>query len=46
MHQEMVTIPKKEYDELKKMSEIDFDILHQLLSSFRDIREGRVRKVR
>ena len=44
--QETVTIPKKEYDDLKRQAEIDMDIVHQLVSSFRDIKEGRVRRVK
>ncbi len=43
---EMITIPKKEYEELKKQAQIDVDFLRQLMSSFRDIKEGRIRKVR
>ena len=46
MAQETVTIPKKEYEKLKKQSQIDMDILHQLISSFKDIKEGRVRRVK
>ncbi|MBI2144120.1 hypothetical protein HYU17_03130 [Candidatus Woesearchaeota archaeon] len=46
MKQETVTITKEEYDKLKKQSQIDMDILHQLVSSFKDIKEGRVRRVK
>ncbi len=42
----MITIPKEEYKELKKQSKIDMDILKQLISSFKDIKEGRVRRVK
>lgn len=43
---ETVTIPKEEYDLLRKQAKIDVDILQQLMRSFQDIREGRVRRVR
>ncbi len=43
---ETVTIPKKKYEELKKQAEIDMDFLHQLMSSFKDIKEGRVKRVK
>ena len=46
MEQEMINIPKKEYEELKKQAKLDMDILHQLISSFKDIKEGRVRRVK
>lgn len=45
MEQEMVMVPKKEYEELKRQAEIDMDLLQQLMSSFKDIKEGRVRRV-
>ncbi len=43
---ETVTIPKEEYNLLKKQAKVDMDILQQLMSSFQDIRAGRVRRVR
>ena len=46
MVQEMVTIPKKEYEQLKRQSEIGMDLLNQLVSSLKDIQEGHVRRVR
>jgi hypothetical protein len=46
MKQETVTIPRKEYKKLKRQAEIDIDLLQQLMSSFKDIKEGRVRRVR
>ena len=42
----MINIQKKEYEELKKQAKLDMDILHQLISSFKDIKEGRVRRVK
>jgi len=43
---ETVTIPKEEYELLKKKAKVDVSILQQLMSSFQDIKEGRVRKVK
>jgi len=43
---ETVTIPKQEYEKLKQQASIDLDLLHQLVSSLGDIKEGRVRRVR
>lgn len=46
MKQEMVMVPKGEYEKLKKQADIDIELLHQLLASFRDIKEGRVQRVK
>lgn len=46
MKEETITIPRKEYEELKRQASIDMDILSQLISSFKDIKEGRVRRVK
>ena len=43
---ETITITKKEYNTLKKQAKIDLDILYQLMSSLKDIKEGKVRQVR
>ncbi len=37
---------EKESKELKKQTKIDVDFLNQLLTSFKDIKEGRVRRVK
>lgn len=42
----MVTITREEYETLKKQAEIDVDIVHQLMSSLKDIKEGRIRRVK
>ena len=42
----MITIPIKEYEELKRNANIDVNLLHQLMESFRDIKEGRIRRVK
>lgn len=41
-----VTIPKKEYEQLKMQAEIDVELMKQFMASFRDIKEGRVRRVK
>ena len=40
---ETVTISKKEYERLKKLEEIDMELLSELIEGFRDIREGRLK---
>ena len=42
---ETVTIPKEEYEKLKRQANIDVDLLKQFLESFKDIKEGRIRRV-
>ena len=44
--QDMVTIERAEYEMLKKQSKIDVELLEQFLESFRDIKEGRIRRVK
>ena len=44
--QETVTISKEEYELLKKQSKIDLDLLKQFVESFKDIKEGRIRRVK
>ena len=41
-----VTIQKSEYIKLKRQAEIDLDLLKQFLESFKDIKEGRIRRVK
>ena len=43
---ETVTISKEEYEKLKKEANIDVDLLKQFLESFKDIKEGRIRRVK
>ena len=43
---EMIKIPKIEYEELKMQANIDVDLLKQLVRSVRDIKEGRVIRVK
>ena len=44
--QETVTIPKKEYEQLKRQAKVDPEFLKELAQSLKDIKEGRVRQVR
>ena len=44
MKREVVTIPKKEYENLKKKAEIVDDAILQLKLSLEDLRHGRVSK--
>ena len=42
---ETITIPKEEYLQLKKLAEIDQDLLNQLISGLEDIKAGRIKRV-
>jgi len=43
---EMITITKEEYEKLKMQANIDVELLEQLIESFKDIKEGRIIRVR
>lgn len=43
---EMINIPKDEYERLKMEANIDIDLLKQLVRSVKDIKEGRVIRVK
>mgnify|MGYP001585933794 CR=1 FL=1 len=43
---ETVTIPRTEYRRLRVRANIDVELLKQLMESFKDIKEGRVRRVK
>ena len=43
---EMISIPKDEYERLKIQANIDLDLLKQLVRSVKDIKEGRVIRVK
>ncbi len=43
---ETITIPKEEYERLKKTKNVDMDLVNQFLQSFRDIKAGKVRRVK
>ena len=42
----MVTISRQKYEELKMQSNIDIEFLNDLIESFKDIKEGRIRRVK
>lgn len=39
-----VTISKKEYEELKRKSEIDYELVGKIKRSLEDIKQGRVKE--
>ena len=43
---EMINISKDEYERLKMQANIDVDLLKQLVRSVKDIKEGRVIRVK
>ncbi len=44
--EEKVCISKDEYERLKMQANIDTDLLKQLIESFKDIKSGRIRRVK
>ncbi len=46
MAQEMVSIPKKEYELLKTQANVDLEFIKDLMEGFADIKAGRVTRVR
>jgi hypothetical protein len=46
MVQETVTIKKEEYEQLKKKADIDDELLQELVQGLKDIKAGRVRRVK
>ena len=46
MKEKTVSISRKEYDKLKMQANIDVDLLKQLIESFKDIKAGRIRRVK
>jgi len=42
----MISIPEDEYERLKMQADIDMDLLKQLVRSLKDIKEGRVIRVK
>ncbi|MBU2616062.1 MAG: hypothetical protein KKC19_03085 [Nanoarchaeota archaeon] len=44
--EEIVKIPREEYEKLKLQANIDVELLKQLMESFKDIKEGRIERVR
>ena len=37
----MITVPKQEYEKLKKLEELDFDLIRQFVFSLADLKAGR-----
>ena len=46
MSMEMITISKDEYEKLKMQANIDLNLLKQLVRSMKDLKEGRVIRVK
>lgn len=42
---ETITIPKQEYEHLKKLEELDFDLIRQFTQSLEDLKKGRFKKL-
>ncbi|MBI2647191.1 hypothetical protein HYW99_01825 [Candidatus Woesearchaeota archaeon] len=42
---ETVTIPKEEYERLKKLEQLDFDLIRQFASSLEDLKRGRFKRL-
>ena len=42
---ETVTIPKTEYEHLKKLEKLDFNLIRQFASSLEDLKQGRFKKL-
>ena len=43
---ESITISRQEYEELKKKADIDGELLKDLIQGLKDIKEGRIKRVR
>ena len=44
--QERIEIPKMEYEKLKRKAEVDEELLNELVQGLKDIKEGRVKRVK
>ena len=42
---ETVTIPKEEYERLKKLEQLDYDLIRQFASSLEDLKQGRFKRL-
>lgn len=42
---ETVTIPREEYEHLKKLEKVDFDLVRQFASSLEDLKCGRYKRL-
>ncbi|MEK6891773.1 MAG: hypothetical protein AABX25_01185 [Nanoarchaeota archaeon] len=43
---ETITISKQEYENLKKKADIDENLLKDLIQGLKDVKEGRIKRVR
>jgi len=43
---ETVTIPKSEFEELKRKADIDEELLQELIQGLKDIQAGKVKRVK
>ncbi len=46
MPTETVTIPKKEYDRLKELEKVDWELVGKFKKSLEDVQQGRVERVK
>jgi len=46
MAEDMIRVPRKEYEALKRQANIDVSLLKQFLASFKDLKLGRIRRVK
>lgn len=42
---EMITIPKTEYEKLKKLEQLDFDLIRQFACSLEDLKRGHFKRL-
>ncbi len=42
---ETITIPKEEYERLKKLEKVDHELISQLVESLEDAKQGRIRRI-
>ena len=42
---ETITIPKQEYERLKKLEKVDHDLIRQFKESLEDAKHGRIRRL-
>lgn len=42
---ETVTIPRSEYEHLKRLEELDFELITQFVGSLEDLKKGRFKKL-
>ncbi len=45
MEQETITIKKEEYEKLKRIEEVDYELLEDIAKGIKDILQGKVKEV-